>query len=375
VTQCSTVPLAHRVGIFYAVLSACKSFQTATLGVLVAMFASQFAGPSFAQGLVFDPPGGDAKAKHIVLIAGDEEYRTEESMPMLAKILSQKHGFKCTVVFSYSADGSYIDPNHQQGLKGLSALDSADLMLIGTRFRQPSEEEAAHVTKFLNAGKPIIGIRTSTHAFRGAGSFGEKISFDAFGRKVLGEQWVSHHGGHKRQGARGHIQKKFASHPIHNGVKDVFGPSDVYGVVNLTDADEILMRASVTESLDPKSKDIDGPKNNPMHPFAWLHAYEASNGKKGRAFCTTGGASVDLVNEGLRRVLVNAAYYLTDRKVPEKADVEFVDAFYPSFYGFIQTKDYWKNANMKAEDYGLGKTPSLPDPPGSPAWPFRDAKK
>ena len=328
-----------------------------------------------AQGLVFEPPGGDANAKHVVLVAGDEEYRTEESMPMLAKILSQKHGFKCTVVFSYSKDGTYIDPNHQQGLKGLSALDSADVMLIGTRFRQPNAEEAAHVTKFLNDGKPIIGIRTSTHAFRGGGSFGDKISFDAFGRKVLGEQWVSHHGGHKSQGARGHIQEEFADHPILKGVKDVFGPSDVYGVVHLTEADDILMRASVTESLDPKSKDIDGPKNNPMQPFAWLHPYEASNGKKGRAFCTTGGASVDLVNEDLRRMLVNAAYFLTDREVPAKADVEFVDPFYPSFYGFIRDENYWKNADMQASDYELGKSPSLPDPKGSPAWPFRPVKK
>lgn len=343
------------------------------LGIIVTVFsATRIAS---AQTLVFEPPSGEASGKHIVLVAGDEEYRTEESMPMLAKILSQRHGFRCAVVFSLSADGSYIDPNNQEGLKGLAALDSADLMLIGTRFRKPNEEEAFYVTKFLNAGKPVIGIRTATHAFRGNGSFGGKISFDAFGRLVLGEQWVSHHGGHKRQGARGHIEKEFADHPILRGVKDVFAPSDVYGVVHLTDDDDILMRAAVTESLDPKSKDIEGPKNDPMQPFAWLHTYGAPNGKRGRAFCTTGGASVDLVNEDLRRMLVNAAYFLTEREVPEKANVDFVDPFYPSFYGFIRQADYWKNADMQPEDYGLGKSPSLPDPPGTPPWPFRPMKK
>jgi hypothetical protein len=352
------------------------AFKSLPAGSLCIFFAvATMASNSIAQGLVFNPPGGDSKAKHVVLVAGDEEYRTEESMPMLAKILSQKHGFKCTVVFSYSKDGTYIDPNHQQGLKGLSALDSADLMLIGTRFRQPNAEEAAHVTKFLNAGKPIIGIRTATHAFNGAGSFGDNLSFGEFGRKVLGEQWVSHHGGHKRQGARGYIQKGFDTHPIHNGVKEVFAPSDVYGVVHLTDADDILMRAAVTETLDPKSKDIEGPKNDPMQPFAWLHAYEAPNGAKGQSFCTTGGASVDLVDEDLRRMLVNAAYFLTKRDVPKKADVEFVDPFYPSFYGFIRQADYWKNADMQPSDYDLGKSPSMPDPKGSPAWPFRAVKK
>jgi hypothetical protein len=353
-----------------------QTTANSTLGTLIlVMYAMITTGAVRGEGLVFTPSGGGDGAKHIVLVAGDQEYRTEESMPMLAKILSVKHGFKCTVVFSYSEDGSYIDPNNEHGLKGLSALDSADLMLIGTRFRRPSVAEAAHITNFLNDGKSVIGIRTATHAFTGSGSFGDKISYGQFGLKILGETWVNHHGGHKRQGARGHIQKEFASHPVLRGVGEVFAPSDVYGVRHLTNADQILMRASVTESLDPESKDIDGAKNDPMQPFVWIHTYEAPNGKKGRAICTTGGASVDLVNEGLRRTLVNAAYYLTDRKVPQKADVAVVDAFYPSFYGFIRKPNYWKNADLQPADFGLGKSPAMPDPAGSPAWPFRPVKK
>ena len=200
--------------------------------------------------LVFEAKGSPS-GKRIVLVAGDEEYRTEESMPMLAKILSQKHGFHCTVLFAHSVDGSYIDPNNQEGLRGLDALDDADLMIIGTRFRKPDEDQAAHVTKFLNAGKPVVGIRTSTHAFNGAGKFGD-LPFGQFGRKILGEQWVSHHGGHKRQGARGVISTEYRAHPILNGVGEVFAPSDVYGVIHLTDDDTILMRAAVTETLDPE---------------------------------------------------------------------------------------------------------------------------
>ncbi len=324
--------------------------------------------------LVFQPASGPA-AKQIVLVAGDEEYRTEESMPMLAKILSQKHGFGCTVVFSHSADGSYIDPNNQQGLRGLKALDDADLMIIGTRFRQPVEEEARHLTDYLNAGKPVIGIRTATHAFNGKGSFGGEISFGEFGRKILGETWVSHHGGHKRQGARGVIEPGKASHPILNSVADVFAPSDVYGVTHLTDADNILMRGAVTETLDPSSNNIEGDKNHPMQPFAWLHTYRAPSGATGTSFCTTAGASVDFVCEDLRRMIVNAAYYLTGRDVPARADVGFVDPFYPSFYGFIQDQDWWKNADMQPSDYGLGKTPAAADPPGSPVWKFRPTKE
>ena len=330
-----------------------------------------------ADTLVLKGKDGPGKGKHIVLVSGDEEYRSEESAPMLAKILSQKHGFDCTVVFAWT-DG-YIDPNNQQGLRGLEALDSADLMIIGTRFRKPSDEEAKHVTSFLNKGKPVIGFRTATHAFNGGQKFGEgdsAISFGQFGRKVLGEQWVSHHGGHKREGARSVVEEANKDHAILNGVGEIFAPSDVYGVKHLTDANTILMRAAVTKTLDPKSPNVEGGKNDPMQAFVWLHPYVAPDGKtKGQSLCTTAGASVDFVDEDLRRVIVNGAYFLTGLKVPEKADVDYVDPFYPSFYGFIRDKAWFSGLDMQAEDYGLGKTPHAPDPKGTPDWPFRPMPK
>ena len=326
---------------------------------------------SAADRLIFEPSNGQA-LKHVVLVAGDEEYRTEETMPMLAKILSQKHGFKCTMLFSLGPDGAdYIDPNHSAGLRGLEALADADLMIIGTRFRSPDADQAKHIADFLKAGKPVIGIRTATHAFKGNGNF-DGLSFNDFGLKVLGETWVSHHGKHKKEGARGVIETTQTSNPILRGVKDVFCPSDVYGVTHLTPSDTILMRGAVTESLDPTSANVVSDKNSPMQPLAWLHTYVRPNGQgSGKSFCTTAGASVDFVNEDLRRMIVNAAYFLTDREVPVLADVAFVDPFYPSFYGFINEPSYWKNANLHPEDFGMGKSPNLPDPKGSPDWPFR----
>lgn len=323
-----------------------------------------------ADRLVFDPPESEETPQHIVLVSGDEEYRTEETMPMLGKILSQKHGFKCTVLFALAEDGSgYIDPNNQQGIVGLESLQDADLMIIGTRFRKPDAEGAKHIADFLNAGKPVIGIRTSTHAFRGDGDFGG-LSYNDFGMKVLGETWVSHHGKHKKEGARGIATDEGKEHPILSGVGDIFCPSDVYGVIHLTDADQILLRAAVTESLDPESPAIDGPKNDPMQPFGWLHEYTTPDGSgKGKSFCTTGGASVDMLDEDLRRLIVNASYFLLGREVPEKADVGFVDQFNPSFYGFIRDKSFFKNLDLRPEDLDLGKdTPKSPDPSGSPEW-------
>ncbi|MEO1980968.1 MAG: hypothetical protein ABGZ24_10665, partial [Fuerstiella sp.] len=129
---------------------------------------------------------------------------------------------------------------------------------------------------------------------------------------------------------------------------------------------------AVTETLDPASKSIDGDKNNPMQPLAWLHTYTTPDGQgEGRSFCTTAGASLDFVSEDLRRLIVNAAYHLTGQDVPSEADVSFVDPFYPSFYGFIRVENYWKDADLKLDDLGLGKAPHLPDPNGSPEWDFR----
>ena len=159
----------------------------------------------------------------------------------------------------------------------------------------------------------------------------------------------------------GELKPKRA-HPILNGVKDVFGPSDAYGIRRSTDKDTILLRGAVTETLDPKSKNVEGKKNDPMQPLAWLHPYEAPNGKGGTTFCTTMGASVDLVSEDLRRLVINACYHLTGLDVPKKADVGYVDPFYPSFYGFIRDKEFWPGQDMQPADYGLGKTPTLPSP-------------
>jgi putative heme-binding domain-containing protein len=311
--------------------------------------------------------------QRIVLIAGDEEYRSEESLPMLGKILSQRHGFQCTVLFSFGPDDAdYIDANHQAGLRGLDALNEADLMIIATRFRRPGEQQAAHITNFLNAGKPIIGLRTATHAFAGDERFGGTLPYEEFGLKILGEEWVSHHGKHKSQGTRSLPEPSHGNHPILRSVNSFFAPSDVYGVTHLTASDKILLRGAVTESLDPASAPVKGDANDPMQPLAWLHDYESPDGKaNGLSFCTTAGAAVDFVDANLRRLIVNAAYFLTGQAVPRSANVDFVDPFYPSFYGFIRDENYWKQAHKRPADYGLGQSFAMPDPPGSPDWKHR----
>ena len=293
---------------------------------------------------------------------------------MLAKILSQKHGFECKVLFAWDNTGKHIDPNNQKGVRGWHHLKNADLMIIGTRFRQPAPDEAKHVTNFLNQGKPVIGIRTSTHAFTGSGNFGGKIPFGQFGPLIMGEGWVSHHGRHKLEGARGIIEAKNAAHPILNGVTDVFGPSDVYGIRRLTDKDTILMRGAVTATLSPDSDFVDA-KNDPMQPLAWLHPYTAPNGKNQNHFLYDHGS---ICGSSKRRLKENARQCLifpnwTEGSNPCRCCL--CRSILSLFYGFIREKTHWPSLDMQPEDYGLGKSPVAPEPKGSPKWEYRDSPK
>ncbi len=311
---------------------------------------------SGATSLIFQPQS-NPNGKHIVLVAGDEEYRSEETCPMLGKILSQRHGFKCTVVFSINTEGGFIDPNATGNIPAISALDSADLMIIGTRMRHLSDDQMAHVLKYITDAKPVIGFRTSTHAFKRSCKYGG-YDWANFGKNIIGENWVAHHGKHKVEGGRSVVVEGHEDHEILKSVGEIFTPSDIYTVKRVTPENaQVLLRGAVTDSLEPDSKILDDDKRNkPMQPLVWLRSYDSPSGKQGKSLATTAGASVDFLDEDLRRVVVNGAYYLLGLEVPEKADVEPVDAYDPSFFGFHREKGYFKNRNLRVSDFELGKS-------------------
>ena len=306
--------------------------------------------------LVFAPKPGLANGKHIVLISGDEEYRSEESCPMLAKILSQRHGYKCTVLFAIDKELGCINPNEISNIPHTDTLASADLMILGTRWRKLPGTQLQPILDYLNAAKPVIAFRTATHPFNNSDHYGG-YDWQNFGKVVVGENWLSHHGKHKVQGGRGVIVDENADHPVLNGVSDVFTPSDIYGIDYLDQEKAVvLLRGAVTETLDPASLPITGDKNNPMMPLAWLKTYPAPDGNKiGHCFASTAGAAVDLRWEDLRRLFVNAAYHLTGLDVPEKANVTPIDPFDPSFFGF-QKKDYFTRRKLMVSDFRLGSS-------------------
>jgi type 1 glutamine amidotransferase len=289
---------------------------------------------------------GPGKGKQIVLISGDEEYRSEEGLPQLAKILAKHHGFKCTVLFAIDPQDGTINPNVNDNIPGLQALRSADLMIIATRFRNLPDDQMKEIVDYVESGRPIIGMRTATHAFNipqgkkySHYSFNSKEWDGGFGRQVLGETWVSHHGDHGKQSTRGVVADGQSGNPILKGITDgdVWGPTDVYGVhVPLPDDSKPLIMGQVLVGMKSTDAPLDGKKNDPMMPVAWTKSYAGKGGKTARVFATTMGASQDLESEGLRRLLVNAVYWgvgLED-KISDKSKVEIVGEYHPLPFGF-----------------------------------------
>ncbi|HYE33776.1 MAG TPA: ThuA domain-containing protein [Methylomirabilota bacterium] len=317
------------------------------LGIFVGLIIAA-ASSLAAEWVTYEGRSGPGKGKHIVMISGDEEYRSEEALPMLGKILAVRHGFKVTVLFPINPETGEIDPNNQTNVVGLHHLKSADLVYLFTRFREFPDEQMKHFDDYLQSGKPLIAIRTSTHAFQYSRNKNSKYAhYDwrgknpwvgGFGQEVLGETWISHHGVHAKESARGVIVEENKDHPVLRGVKDVWGPSDVYGVVNLKPTDKILMRGQVLKGMKAEDAAVEGKKNDPMMPMVWIRDYKWPNGKTTRSFTSTIGAAVDLQSEDMRRMFVNASYWLTGLEVPQKANVEYVGSYEPTFFSFNGAK-------------------------------------
>lgn len=287
--------------------------------------------------LVF--PGGDGPGagKQIVLIAGDHEYRSEEALPQLAKILSRHHGFQCTVLFPLDPQTGEINPEVVDNIPGLGTLASADLMILGLRFRNLPDDQMKWIVEYTGSGKPIIGLRTSTHAFniprdRKYADYSFNSRSEGYGRQVLGETWINHHGVHGRQSTRGIVADP--DHPIATGIDDgdIWGPTDVYGVrLPLSGDGHSVIQGQVLDGMQPDSPPLEGEKNDPMMPIAWTRSYNGA-----RVFTTTMGSADDLVAAGTRRMLVNAVFWtlgLEDQIQPD-LNVSLVGDFDPTPFGF-----------------------------------------
>lgn len=293
---------------------------------------------------------GDSNDKpHVVLIAADQEYRSEQALPMLAKILSKHHGFDCTVLFSLNEQGE-VDPTQKirwqdksviHSIPGLGHLRTADLMILFSRLVTLPDEQIQHVIDYLDSGKPIIGIRTANHGFLENFPYEVHDKRVRFGDNVLGGAFRGHHGRWHADSTRGIIIESQRDHPILTGVKDIWGPSDVYRTYpegqQLPEGCTALVLGQPL--MGRQHDDSINEKKIPL-PIAWTKTWTGNQGKSARVFHVTMGSAKDFQSAGLRRMTINAAYWCMKKESRIKADssVEIVGEYNPLPSGFNYEK-------------------------------------
>lgn len=361
------------------------------------------------QWVVYPGNGGPGHGKHVVLISGDEEYRSEEALAQLGKILATHHGFKCTVLFAVDPQSGIINPNHAANIPGLAALANADLMVIATRFRNLPDAQMRQIDDYLRSGRPVIGMRTATHAFRISADRADWIHYDyryngpadwvhhdakysgsrtawagGFGGFVLGDTWFYHHGHHNHQSTRGLIVPEARELPLTRGLDDgdIWGPTDVYAVrlplpgdsrpvvfgqtmdrkgafdendafLGMRPTDDVVAGTGHNPTAD-RGDDRYNPNDPPM-PVAWTKTYQMTEGKKGRVFVTTMGSATDLASAGTRRMLVNAVYWCVgmENAIPlEGTRVDLVGEYQPTGYRF-QGDAYWRSRAIRPSAFRM----------------------
>jgi type 1 glutamine amidotransferase len=256
---------------------------------------------------------GSGDKPHIVFVVGDDEYRSEITMPLMAKILEEQHGFKCSMTYAVVPETGEKIPQYRQNIEGLEALKTADLAVFYLRFRRLPDDQMDLILNYVKSGKPMIGFRTTTHAFRfPEGHKYQNLNSD-FGIDVFGQKWISHPGGSTR------IVKNLADHPIMRGIPDEFWMlGDLYRVIPLHGTCVPLMTGFAINEYSEFVTGEDGkeeisynprPGGIPPSPIAWTKTDNNT-----RVFFTTMGHPKDFARLPVRRLTVNAVYWALERE-------------------------------------------------------------
>lgn len=298
------------------------------------------AGNLFAAAIVYEGKSGPGVGKHIVFLASDHEYRSEESCPALARILAKHHGFKCTVVFGTDEDG-YIKAG-SSNISGIEALEDADLFFAICRFLNPSAEQMAAIDAYLKRGGPVVGLRTSSHGFKiPANSEFGKYDFkskdeayeNGFGQQILGNTWVGHYGKNHQQACRQEIVPAQKDHVILTGVGDMI--YNYVGGYMAHPGDDWTVLANV-QPLASMERDSGPDPEKPAVASTWTRQYKDADGNKHRVFHSTSGTSEDFLEEDYRRLIINGAFWALGMEDAIKPDlnISFVGPYHPSGFSF-----------------------------------------
>ena len=247
---------------------------------------------------------GNEKQPLIVFVAGDHEYSGESTLPLIAAELEKNYGFRTKVVKSSP------DQNAEENIPGLEVLKEADVAVFFLRWRRLPAEQVKHIENYLKTKKPLIGFRTTTHAFNYPEGH-ELAKWNAFGELAFNAPpgW----GGKAKHTHYGHnsstdvtIIPAAANKPILTGVGDNFhARSWLYRVLPdyPTKGSELLLMG---HAVNPDKEAID-------NPVAWT----GTNSYGAKFFMTTLGHPEDFTLEPFQRLVVNAIHWASGKPVPK----------------------------------------------------------
>ena len=310
----------------------------ALLTVLVSPAASQTDQATPTAHLTYEGTEGPGKGKHIVFLAADHEYRGEQTLPMLARILAKHHGFKCTVLFSVDKKSGEILPGSGY-MPGTELLKDADLAVVFLRFQNFPDDQMQPIADYLDRAGPVVGLRTSTHAFKIPKEskfakydfkFADEEFKGGFGRQVLGETWAGHYGTNHKMSTRLDIVESQKQHPIMTGVETPWAECGGYWTEPMPGSTVLTM----SQPLSSMEKGSEPAADKKPCPNSWTRTYSGKDGATGRVFNTTSGASEDIRDEGFRRMVINACFWAVGLEAEIKADtnIAMVGPYNPSTF-------------------------------------------
>lgn len=221
---------------------------------------------------------------HVVMLVAEREYETLASLKQFAE--KQKEAYRFTIVVE--------DPNDRNRLMGLDSLETADLMLVSVRRRTLPAEQLDLIRKFIFQGKPVIGIRTASHAFslRNKESAVGRADWQDFDQVVFGGNYTNHYGNELQ--VKLSFSDAGSNHPLLKGIdpeKNHTSSSSLYRVLPLKKGANVLIRGQV--------------KGHSAEPIAWT--FRRADG--GKSFYTSLGNTEDFHSEVLPGLLANALHW------------------------------------------------------------------
>jgi type 1 glutamine amidotransferase len=218
-----------------------------------------------------------AKPLEVLLISGSLEYKSDECLTELQKYLEANYNIKCFRAFRKT----------DTDIPGLEKLADCDVAVFYTRRLSPPKEQLDRIKQYLDAGKPVVGLRTASHGFQ---------NYLAFDKDILGGSYTSHFGVGPKCAVT--LDDKAKDHPLLAGVQPFTSPGSLYkNQANAADTTRLLL----------------GTIPNHSEPVAWFRTH-----KQGRVFYTSLGHPDDFTDPNFRKLVVNALFWTTNRDVPAK---------------------------------------------------------